>query len=636
LAFEYSRKPFYFLEQRTTNVKVHNLSSHSLSPTEQLVLSKNLKFIPTPKPAQLETLRSSVDNLVRNIRIRSYFGDDNDNDEEVEVKIKFHIPNPEWQPPISQEPEVEAFIDQLLINTNNYILYHSNDIYKSKLNLSPTEFKSLKDLINNKSIVIKPSDKNAGITVMNRQDYIQETEKHLLNTKNYKELSEEESQSLNDDMKQIMSQIFQYPNNRKWFKLISKFILSKYGTSQFGNFYVLPKVHKTPMSTRPILASHSALLQNFSIFLAFCLQPFVESSFTYIKNSRDFVTSLRSISLDLKKEYWITSGDVDAMYPNIDLKLAMDICKHFYTISIQAQNAFSLNQFIRLVNLMLYFNILTFNGKHYKQINGLPMGSSASPPVAILVLDKMENDHLHSEFFSQVLLWKRYVDDIFFISDSLEITNKLKNKYNSMHPSIKVNWKTAKVLEFLDVTISVENNQITTWPYQKPMSIFQYIPFQSFHKYDQKINWIKAELERFCFLSSTYHKFLITSNLFFDRLRRRGYPSNLVYNIFEKFKKKHWKNGKKIQIEKTSKMVEKSKFFLKLEFNPTWVNFKIQNILPQIVPKGWKFQISWSNAPNMGKRLIKAKLPKVECPNEEIGNSGGHAAPHTPPALGTT
>jgi len=613
VALEIIDKPFVFLDQRTTNVKVHNLSSHVLSSVEQLVLSKNVKFIPTPKGQSVNVLSHSVNNHIRNIRIWYFFKDRMIYDDEYdEFKIKFHIPNPNWDPPMAST-EIEQFIQQLLINTQNYIHHHQNDDNKAKLNLSPTEFQALKSLISNTNIVIKPSDKNAGITIMNRTDFISEAMKHLNNSQNYNEISNEQSQLLIRYILELVNSIFSPTNyassSKPWFDTLCKYCINNINNKTTSTFYVLPKVHKTPFSTRPILACHSALLQNFSAFLAFCLQPFVEKTQTYIKNSRNFLKKLRSLNLNNIEEHWLVSGDIDSMYPNIELNLAFETIMGFYQQS-KASKALSKPCFAKLLRALLNNNLISFNNKVFQQISGLPMGSSAAPPIAILVVDKLEQFHLNPH---QPIVWCRYIDDIFCIFNNKPKMEEFLGNYNKMHPKIKVNWKIGKLVEYLDVSVSINgNNELITWPFQKPMSIFQYIPFQSFHKPDQKLNWISAELERFWFISSNLAKFKSTTSLFFDRLRKRGYPSAKILEIFKVFELSHWKNGIKLFPEKKLPNKDTKVFFLKMEFNPTWQNFKLGNILPLKMPGNWKFQISWSNSPNLGKKLIKAKLPKLE------------------------
>ena len=76
---------------------------------------------------------------------------------------------------------------------SDLIRAQNNKVYP---NLSPKEkqaFDELKHLQDSGEIVIQPADKNAGVCVMNRDDYIKEAERQLKdtyvdadgNTKNY-------------------------------------------------------------------------------------------------------------------------------------------------------------------------------------------------------------------------------------------------------------------------------------------------------------------------------------------------------------------------------------------------------------------------------------------------------------------
>jgi hypothetical protein len=265
------------------------------------------------------------------------------------------------------------------------------------------------------------------------------------------------------------------------------------------------------------LASHSATLQNFSTFLAYCAQPLVEKTKLFIKNSRDFLEKLRNLKFNFLENLVMACGDIDAMYPNIDTNLAILICKKIYETSDYAKNSFTKSHWDLLSHTLLTTNIMEFNKEFYQQINGLPMGAASSPPIAILVVDSMEMEKFPNWEIDHVILWIRYIDDIFIISNNGIKLNNMLQKYNEMHSKIKVNWKTGTTLSFLDIAIEISKNGITTWPYQKEMSIFQYIPFRSFHEPKQKTAWIHAELERYFYISSNFQKWKISRNLFHQR-----------------------------------------------------------------------------------------------------------------------
>ena len=51
-----------------------NLSSQTLDPPSERVLSKGLNFIPTPRPPAIESLQSDFERFSRSLRIKHFFG----------------------------------------------------------------------------------------------------------------------------------------------------------------------------------------------------------------------------------------------------------------------------------------------------------------------------------------------------------------------------------------------------------------------------------------------------------------------------------------------------------------------------------------------------------------------------------
>ena len=94
-----------------------------------------------------------------------------------------------------------------------------------------------------------------------------------------------------------------------------------------------------------------------------------------------------------------------------------------------------------------------FEGKIYKQKNGLAIGSSLSPIVAEIVLYKLFSDS-GAVFSNDVIKFKiKYVDDGFFIllQDSLE---DVFHYLNNFHSRLKFTRETRHTeLNFLDITI---------------------------------------------------------------------------------------------------------------------------------------------------------------------------------------
>ena len=80
----------------------------------------------------------------------------------------------------------------------NYILQNSKK-YKFIPNLSP-EILALKQLRNDKTIVIKKADKGSNVVIMNRDDYIAEVERQINGTKFYENFDENPQEQFRKDM----------------------------------------------------------------------------------------------------------------------------------------------------------------------------------------------------------------------------------------------------------------------------------------------------------------------------------------------------------------------------------------------------------------------------------------------------
>ena len=107
-----------------------------------------------------------------------------------------------------------------------------------------------------------------------------------------------------------------------------------------------------------------------------------------------------------------------------------------------------------------------FNGKYYRQADGVTMGSSLGPLLADIFMSKLENGPLKS-LIKNFDLYKRYVDDI--LINSLNIDNIL-SLFNRCHGSIEFTMEreSNESLPFLDILlIKRTDGFIKRRPYRK-------------------------------------------------------------------------------------------------------------------------------------------------------------------------
>ena len=131
-------------------------------------------------------------------------------------------------------------------------------------------------------------------------------------------------------------------------------------------------------------------------------------------------------------------------------------------------------------------NFFKFNSQVYKQAGGVGTGIKLAPPFACLGVGKFEKMAFNSnhELLDLILLWKRYIDDVFMmINGSEEQCKELVNWLNTIMPGvIKFKYEYSKTnIEFLDLEIRIENGRIETNLFVKPTNLQLFLDYYSNH-----------------------------------------------------------------------------------------------------------------------------------------------------------
>ena len=148
------------------------------------------------------------------------------------------LPKSSWKPPVDH-PNLEVFLSQV----ENRLFEITKEPTRYS-NLSQEQWRAIRILADDRSIVIKKADKGSCIVVWDRADYLREAEKQLSDKKVYQEVQFK---------KQMLSNLVDTSNN--FFKgLKTKGFIAeielKYFTYQYkkvcnlGKMCLLPKIHK--------------------------------------------------------------------------------------------------------------------------------------------------------------------------------------------------------------------------------------------------------------------------------------------------------------------------------------------------------------------------------------------------------
>ena len=432
-----------------------------------------------------------------------------------------------WSPNITKDIQRRSVDTLRKIQT--YILKRSSN-YK---NHQHQMIKYLKKLRKDTRIYVTNSDKNLGLVIFNKHDYIHAMNNMLVTDIVYEKLMNPNCITY---MKEKVLKDF-YNISELFTDTEAKFITNnKISTAlplldltYHGIFHGLPKIHKglNPLKFRPIIAGRPSQLQaKVSTILTERLLPILQKyNDTILKNSLQLKNSIESVKAERLN---LVSIDFVSLYTNIplsDLYTQISYCK--FMTNTQKDETINMLKFIFSNNFFL------FNEEYYRQTDGIAMGTNVAPVIANLYL-AIKFDRLITSL-KGIFHFYRYIDDCFLLTDYNE-EEFIKNigKIEDIALPLKITYEfDSKSLNFLDITIyKNSDNEIKFKPYIKELNKFEYLPPFSFHNESTLKGFIKGELIRYNRLSSTIEDFNHIKYLFYNRLKNRGYSNNFLTRLF--------------------------------------------------------------------------------------------------------
>jgi hypothetical protein len=507
-----------------------NLTFHNLSKSEPLpigsksLLGLNLKFCLSARTLPNDINRTIL-RMARTIRTRHFLLENNLNLNSTYEK-QIYVKNTAWHPPpapIAIEDKLTAF--EKALKQKHQALEFKNR-YRNLSNLTPIQARVLQQLKNNSRIVIKPSDKNLGPTVLNTTSYIHQVfEEHLL-TSDYRQLTKTEAQKMMDQLKSSLKNAIE---SNKSFLSESELIYFKRSLNRnfrLPIFYGLPKVHKNPFSLRPVVSTTNSLLAVFSTWLDYEMKELLPFAESFTKNSISVIQDIKH--LQIPDNALLFSADAVSMYTNIDTQQALNLIRDFIRDNTEKiPENFPTALFLQILGTIMTNNIFSFASTFWLQLTGTAMGTPAACSYATISYGQHENSQVLPKFRHHLLYYKRYIDDIFGIwlpSNTDEDASWINFK-NELNNWSGLHWKVEELSTqtvFLDLNITLTNSRIHTSTYQKDLNLYLYIPPLSAHPPSCLKGLIAGEMRRYWLQNSPedYKTILVK---FIERLLCRGH-----------------------------------------------------------------------------------------------------------------
>jgi hypothetical protein len=486
-----SRKQKRKRHQRTALTDVNVLTNKHIPSYVISTLSKGLNYIPESKVAPQVVLRE-FDSALVSMR---------------QIAAKNLLSNKLFGPFCALRTFRDAMADEI----NRGRAHHNSNV------------KNTTTFLKEHKLIALPADKNLGMTIMDADWYTIMVEKHLSDTSLYRpEAHGPHVQACLNHLESILRK------QRCYVEL--KSLIPKQDSWIAPEFYMLPKLHKTPPGMRPIVPSHSWITTPASKWLDKILQPILSKFHWVVKGTYEVVDRLESFQI-MDPDCIIVTADVESMYTNIDIDEGVGIIE-----TILREHGLVDSRFIALIlKWVLQNNYFTFRGNWYKQIKGTAMGTNVAPVYANLVLVFYER--LWQKHSCWPKCYYRFIDDIFFVVRSnlghhglIAISESMNRTSSSFKFTFQQSMTGAP---FLDLYIMKDKSFTERWKlsyrlYDKPTNKHLYTSPDSYHPFHQMFSWLTGENIRILRNSSSYESFNTAIEEFKDSLRRRQYPEGMI------------------------------------------------------------------------------------------------------------
>lgn len=580
------------------------LSKEFIPSKAQLnLLNRGLTFIPSldvHKNLKLELLHD-LQEYHRRLKLATYYKD-------TDTNIKTHfIPKSLWSPPADKIPEE---VHNLIKKDLDHFKQHSK-IRTEEPNLPMLEVKALRELIHNKSIVIKPADKGSAVVVLSREQYTQEALRQLKDNVHYKQLDK----PIYPETMKLIKNITKKMLDKKFINKKQKQYLDGDGNVRERRFYMLPKIHKDPEKWhppftnppgRPIVSDCSSESYQTAEFLEHFLHPVSIKHASYIKDTYHFIQIIKNLKIPLNSTFF--SMDVDSLYTNIDTPSGIQAVKNIFFKYPDKKRPEK--ELIELLEINLTRNDFLFDDKFYLQTKGTAMGKKFAPSYANIFMAQWEEEAL-ARCPKQPLHYFRFLDDIFGIwTHSKEDFLQFVTILNSHDPSIKLKYVfDESSMDFLDTTVYKsssfqQDGKLETKVYFKKTDTHALLYKTSFHPRHTYRGIVKSQLLRFHRICSNIQDFRKAVQTLFTSLRRRGYSRTFLRHCLKNFLTRNIKDNKQIipLITRYSSCTS----IINRKFKKNFYESNLTNLIPN-----HKIIVAYRKNKNLQDFLVQAKLPKL-------------------------
>ena len=308
-----------------------------------------------------------------------------------------------------------------------------------------------------------------------------------------------------------------------------QFILHRIFKTGEGSFRLRVKLHKQPMTGRPIANLSYSWLAPACLFLCEVLAPIQNNLLHVVSSSFEF---LQKMSKQVPSHFEIATIDIKNLYPSINTDHLLEVLSNdvlrFYKGSRKAVFIVSLLQ------VVLQNQFIVHRGEAY-QAFGIATGIPPGVFLANIYVSHVDTLVMENHA-SQIAFFARLVDDSVVCASDID---SIQRTQNSWRPELV--WEVAsrggrlheaeQPVAFLDVQLSHCSGMMQWEAYRKPLNNYLYVPQASCHPKSIAASIIRGETHRMWRINKSKSDLMKHLRFFASQFAKRGYSPTGTWKI---------------------------------------------------------------------------------------------------------
>ncbi|XP_078520483.1 uncharacterized protein LOC144785472 [Lissotriton helveticus] len=414
-------------------------------------------------------------DFVRKLKLQAFFQDKPSIQGTTDTGLR---PKSTFTPPDSTMPiEILTFEKAIMTEVNKINLSKAKVFH----NTNKQEQQAIRELAGNNEIIIKPADKGGAIVLQTRESYDTECLRLLSDRRNYTVLHDNPTERLRTRIGSMIEEGLAHD----WLSKHEAEFLQQ-PTPSVPYFYCIPKIHKSMSNPpgRPIVSGIGSILEPLSKFADAFLHPLVQSTTTYLKDTKSVLQLIDNRDFDPSSQL-LMSLDVESLYTSLPHDETLQIIEEvLFTTPWKYQTPRGL--VLECISLALQQNFFQYKQTIYLQSHGTSMGSTFAPSLAGLYVHHLETNkilHPGNPYRNNINTWKRYIDDVFVIwngdhQSAVDFLVWLNNQNAFLKFTSTIS---AHSMVFLDLNVYTEKGKLKSKTHFKPTARNCLLRYDSFH-----------------------------------------------------------------------------------------------------------------------------------------------------------